>query len=135
MALTGRLSWKQFLKFCFVIVLLAGIYYGLLYGLTEFAHVWYLASSVVASAAHGALKFLLLKFWTFENRDLARVHHQLGYFLGMGALNFGLNTLGLYVLVQYYGMWYLEAQAILTLLLSIGVLFFSCLIFKKPISE
>ncbi|MDO8407882.1 MAG: GtrA family protein [bacterium] len=132
--LVGQLSWWQLCKFGIVGGVGTGLYYGLLYGLTEYAHVWYLESSIVASIAHFVLKFFLLKFWAFEDRDLARVHHQLGYFFGLSVLNFGLNTLGLYVLVQYFHLWYLEAQVILTILLPIEVLVASCWIFKKRIS-
>ena len=133
-ALVGQLSWWQVFKFCIAGSVGTGLYYGLLYGLTEFAQVWYLGSSIVASIAHFVLKFSLLKFWAFEDRDLTRVHHQLGYFFGLSVVNFGLNTLGLYVLVQYGHLWYMEAQIILTILLPIEVLIVSCWIFKKPIS-
>lgn len=133
-ALVGQLSWWQLGKFCIAGGVGTGLYYGLLYGLTEYANVWYLESSVIASIAHFALKFLLLKFWAFEDRDLTRVHHQLGYFFGLSVLNFGLNTLGLYALVQYVHLWYIEAQIILTILLPIEVLIVSCLIFKRRVS-
>ncbi len=131
----GQLSWWKLWKFGIAGFLCTVVYYGLFYGLTEFAHIWYLWSSIIAFIPHITLKFVLVKFKVFDDRDLTRVHHQLLYFVGLGLLNLGLNTLGLYVLVQYCGIWYLEAQVMLIILLPVEVLIVSCWIFKQPISE
>jgi putative flippase GtrA len=94
-------------------------YYALFYGLTEYAHVWYIASAMVAFGGYYVVSFTLQKYWAFRNRSKERIRQQLAQFSLMAVGNWILNTSLLYVLVEYFGMWYLLAQGILTVVVSI----------------
>ncbi len=88
----------------------ASVDFSLLYILTEFFHVWYLLSSIVAVAVAIMVSFLLQKFWTFQSNTLDTVHIQLSLHSMLSFLNLGLNTFLLYFFVEYVHLWYIFAQ-------------------------
>ncbi len=90
----------------------------LLYTLTSVLGFWYLGSSVVALVFGFFTSFILQKFWTFRNRSLERVRIQLPLHLLLSLSNIVLNTIFLFILVEYVGLWYLFAQFIITGLLA-----------------
>ena len=83
---------------------------AVLFVLTEFFHIWYLLSSVVAVCVGFAVSFILQKFWTFQNTDMKRVHVQLPMHLMLSLANLALNTVIVYALVDYAHLWYVLAQ-------------------------
>lgn len=109
----------QISRFSLVGVFSVTTYYALLYGLTEFAHVWYIASAVAAFVGYYVVSFTLQKFWAFRNRSKEHIRKQLAQFTLMAMGNWILNTSLLYVLVEFFHMWYLLAQGILTVVVSI----------------
>lgn len=109
----------QISRFSLVGVFSVTTYYALLFGLTEFAHVWYIASAIVAFGGYFVVSFNLQKHWAFRNRSKERIKQELAQFSLMAVGNWILNTSLLYVLVEYFHMWYLLAQGILTVVVSI----------------
>ncbi len=95
------------------------VYYGVLYSLTEFLHVWYLLSSVLAFVVYVGMNFLIQKYWTFKNNDRIGVQLQLQNYVLMMISLFIINTGALYSLVEYLHLNYLLAQLLLTVTLSI----------------
>ncbi|TSC87216.1 MAG: GtrA family protein [Parcubacteria group bacterium Gr01-1014_8] len=83
-----------------------------LFILTEYAGVWYLLSASIALAVGFTMSFILQKFWTFENSSLARVHIQVPLHVTLGLTNLVLNTIALYILVEWFGLWYMLGQLI-----------------------
>lgn len=86
--------------------------FAVLYGFTEFLHVWYLASSIVAMGAGFITSFILQKFWTFSNKSLERAPVQFQLHVLLGLSNVAVNTVALFVLVEHLHMWYILAQFI-----------------------
>lgn len=109
----------QISRFSIVGIFSVTTYYGLFYGLTEYAHLWYIASALVAFCGYYIVSFSLQKYWAFRNRSQERIRQQLIQFSMMAIGNWILNTSLLYVLVEYFHMWYLLAQGILTVIVSI----------------
>lgn len=95
------------------------VYYALLYGLTEYAGIWYVISAAVAFVIYFAVNFASQKWWAFRNTDKRQLNRQLAQFTAMAVANWILNTSLLYLLVEYAGLWYMLAQAILTIVVSI----------------
>ena len=95
------------------------LYYATLYILTEKMRIWYVASATVAFVLNWNANFIIQKYWTFENRDHNATRNQaIKYFtmaLGLLITNNGL----LYLLVEYVGLWYITAQIVLTIVLTI----------------
>jgi dolichol-phosphate mannosyltransferase len=107
------------------------LYYIVLYGLTEFAGVWYITSAVVAALLNYSSNFVLQKVWTFENKNLEGIHKQVGKYIALATTLFILNTVFLYVLVEYAHLWYLAAQVIVTVILTIISFFVTRHIFAR----
>lgn len=122
---------KQVVRFC--IAGAAGViaYYAALYCLTEYLGVWYVASAIIGFILNTGLNFTLQKFWTFQNKETQMVGRQLMLYVAMTISFLIGNTLFLYLMVQYLHMWYIGAQMILTVVISILSFIFSGKIFKN----
>ncbi len=125
---------KRVTKFCLSGGVGVSAYYVTLYSLTEFAHVWYIVSAIVAYIINQVANFVLQKLWTFENKDTTKVHIQAVKYVAMGLSFLLLNTGALYVLVEWMNIQLYAAQVLLTILLSILSYFISSKIFSNNIS-
>lgn len=83
---------------------------GLLYILTEYAHLYYLLSAVCSFLAAFFISFLLQKFWTFADKQTTNMHWQMASFFAVSLCNLLLNTALLYVLVDFFHIWYIAAE-------------------------
>ena len=122
---------KQAARFC--IVGAAGViaYYATLYCLTEYLGVWYVASAIVGFIINTGLNFTLQKLWTFQNKETQMVGRQLMLYVAMIVSFLVGNAVLLYLMVQYLHMWYIGAQMILTVVISILSFIISGRIFKS----
>lgn len=121
---------KKIVRFC--VSGAAGVVgYGVvLYGLTEYCGVWYVLSAVCGFFVNTGINFVLQKTWTFQNRDQGAVGRQLVlYFLMFVSFLVG-NTVSLYLMVERLHMWYIEAQLIITIIISILSFIISGKIFR-----
>lgn len=86
----------------------------ILYILTEFFGWWYLASATVAFVVAVVVSFVLQKFYTFNNSDISQktVAAQSTLYLALQITNIGINTMLMYALVEWAGVWYFFAQII-----------------------
>lgn len=107
-----------------------------LYLFTDLLHVWYLFSFFVAFFVAFCVSFALQKFWTFGDRETEGIHRQaFSYFL-VTIGNFLFNTLALYILVEYAGVWYLAAQFLINIVIAIAnFVIYKFIIFKKREKE
>ena len=126
---TSRLG--QVVRFC--VAGAAGViaYYIALYGLTEYFGVWYVASAVIGFILNTGLNFTLQKFWTFQNKEKHMVGRQLVLDIAMTVSFLVGNALFLYLMVEYLHMWYIGAQVILTIVISVLSFIISGKIFKN----
>lgn len=109
----------------------AATHFGLLFVLTEFAHVWYLYSAAIGFCGGFFVSFTLQKFWTFAEMDIRRVKTQAPVYFLVALGNLGLNSLFVYALVEYAELWYMFAQVMVAALISIeSFLVYKFLIFK-----
>ena len=84
----------------------------LLYLLTEFFKFWYLFSAIASFIVAFVFSFILQKFWTFGDNSKAEAHKQLAIYLFVAIVNLLVNTLLIYLLVEYLTIWYIWAQII-----------------------
>ncbi len=115
-----NLSVLQVVRYCIAGSVGVVVYYAVLYGLTEYAGFWYVASSVIGSVLNIVVNFLLQKFWTFQNKATHRVGRQLVLYSAMSTFFFFGNTVALYLLVTFLHLWYIAAQAIVTVVISVS---------------
>lgn len=91
-----------------------------LYLLTEFAHLYYIVSAVIAFCAAFIINFLLQRFWTFSMQTRTHLkRHALQFLMLQVASNMVLNAALLYALVEYLHLWYIFAQTFISLGLAV----------------
>ena len=96
---------------------------SVLYVSTDILHVWYLASSVLANILAFFVSFFLQKFWTFNNASVELVKKQLALYLLVAVINLGINTLLMFMFVEYVELHYLLAQIVTSGLIAIESFF------------
>jgi len=107
------------------------LYYLILYFLTDMVGMWCIASATIAFIVNCASNFVLQKFWTFKNKRTRNVTRQASQYLTMSIILFAVNLVLLYGLVEYARLWYLAAQALLTIFLTATSYFISRRIFAN----
>ncbi len=84
---------------------------ALLFIFTEWFAVWYLISSVFSFLFGSVTHFTVSRFWVFKNFEKTFWRQYASFFLvHLGGL--GVNTLALYILVEYAHIYYLIAKII-----------------------
>ena len=96
----------------------AAVYMATFYSLTEWAHVWYLHSSLIAWLVAFCVSFLMQQRWTFRDTG-PRAHRQLVLYGGLFLINMGLNEVLLYLLVDHAHVQRQIAQLGLLMMISI----------------
>jgi putative flippase GtrA len=101
----------QFIKFCLVGSTGALIHLGLLYSLTELFHMWYVLSAAIGFTVAVLNNFVWNRLWTFKNTSPC-IPRQLLLFFIINVISLCINLSVLYILTEYAGMWYMEAQIV-----------------------
>jgi putative flippase GtrA len=100
--------------------------------LTEYFHIYYLYSSIASFFVGFLVTFFLQKFWTFRNADVSKTGKQMIITLVVASVNLFINTFFVYIFVELVGVWYMMAQVLSSLLISIETYFlYKNFIFRK----
>jgi putative flippase GtrA len=129
---TKTSRFKQVVRFC--VAGAAGLvaYYTALYALTEYFGVWYVISATLGFVLNTGLNFTFQKFWTFQNKETYHlVGRQLVLYVAMAASFLAGNSVFLYLMVELLHMWYITAQVILTMVISVLSFIISSKIFES----
>lgn len=110
---------RNFIKFSLLGGIGVFVAFLLLYFLTEFLGLWYLASSLIGGLANYLVSFYVHKFWTFKEKQKERTRKEmilyflvvLGYFL--------TDTFLMYILTDHIKIQYLSSKTILIFVLSV----------------
>ncbi|MBP9840715.1 MAG: ChbG/HpnK family deacetylase [Candidatus Pacebacteria bacterium] len=119
------------MKFLIAGTIATGTNLGLLYVLTDVAGLWYLASMVIAYTLATVVGFILQKFWAFSHHSLERTRSEIAVFVANNALGVAFDAVGLYVLVEYAGLWYMTAQFLLLALIALWNFFVYRFLFSE----
>lgn len=92
----------------------AAVNLGLIYLIVGVLHEWYLVGTIAAFAGAFCVSFVMQKFLTFNDRSLERVRAQAAGYLLIAVVNLGINTLVMYIAVDWCGLHYLLAQFLVT---------------------
>lgn len=104
----------------------------LLFVFTSILDIWYLISTVLAFLIAFVVSFLLQKYWTFTDGANAAWKSQAIKYLAITSTNLGLNTLLMYVSVDFLHLHYLLAQIIVSGLIAVESYFiYQIFVFKK----
>ena len=86
--------------------------------LVEIAGVWYVAATAMAALFGAVVNFMLGRHWTFKAADQA-VRGQIFRYAVIAALSLILNSLGVYLLTDHLGIYYLISKAISAFLVAV----------------
>lgn len=103
---------RQLFRFGVVGVLNTLINLLVLYILTEFFGVYYLVSAIFAFIVAVTNSFILNKIWTFEEKIKHKVYSRYFKFIIISLIALIFNLALLYLLVEYFKIWYMLAQLI-----------------------
>lgn len=96
---------------------------GLMYLLTECAHVYYLWSSVFSSLCAGGINYLLSTIWVFNQSKVKNKPLEFILFTAIGALGLLLNVFFLWLLTDCMGIYYMFSK-IVSMILVFTIIFF-----------
>ncbi len=92
---------------------------ALLSFLTEQLHIWYLFASIISYSLSVLLNFTLQKFFVFQSDGEGNTHKQLIWYVLVSIVYLSINTVSMYVFVQWMHIHYTIAQVLITLGLSV----------------
>jgi len=114
---------SQAFKFAIVGVINTLINLVLLYLLTEFLGIHYLVSAFFAFVVANLNSFILNKIWTFKESIKHKAASRYVKFIAVSVTALAVNLIFLYVLVEFFRVWYMFAQ-VLAVLLNFLINFF-----------
>lgn len=121
--------YARILRFAIVGATAALVNVCVLYALTNWFGIWYIASEIIAFIVALVYNFYLQKLWAFGSRSGNHVRQGFA-FLILNIGNLFLNTALLYLLVEFAGFYYIVAQLIASLLVAFESFFLYRRIFK-----
>lgn len=111
----------------------AAINIGTLFVLTHFLGVWYLVSSVTAFLVAFFVSFYLQRTWTFQSGGVENRRRHIALYFLVTVFNLGVNTLIVYLSVEYFHLWYVAAQILAGAIVAVFSFFvYQHLIFTEP---
>ncbi|MBU1136178.1 MAG: GtrA family protein [Nanoarchaeota archaeon] len=110
-----NLHFKQFKKYCYFAIATTLILLLLLFILKSLFKIHYLISFMIAYFIAASINFILNKYYTFNlfnPKTISRLYYE---FSILNAGVFILNLVFLYVLVEFFNIWYFFAQVLISL--------------------
>jgi len=101
---------KQLFKFAFVGAIGTIVNLSILYILTEFFHVYYILSEMIAFSAASLNNYILDKIWTFKEEIREKIINKYFRFLIISLVALVVNISILFILVEFYEIWYIFAE-------------------------
>lgn len=104
---------------------------GLLFVFVEWLSIYYIIAAIIAFLISFVVSFVLQKYWTFKDARTQDVHKQVSVYFLVALINLGINTLLIYIFVEFFGMHYIFGQILASGLIAISSFFiYSLFIFK-----
>lgn len=102
----------------------------ILYTCVHYFKLWYLTSAIISFCSSVVISYLLQKFFVFKNYSTQNIHLQFLNFSIYNLIMLGLNTVLMYIFVDVIGLWYLLAQAVVSIITAfINYNYFNKIIF------
>jgi putative flippase GtrA len=113
----------------------AAVNFIFLYVFTEYLGIFYLISAITSFILSSIVAFLMHKFWTYKNHGRDRIHKEFSFHFLVVSTNLALNTLLVYVFVEWTGLWYIWAQFITSIILAFESFFVLGWVFKHRVEN
>lgn len=103
-----------------------------LYIFVTYLHIWYVLASVFAFLCGFIISFSMQKFWTFEDHSKENIKKQFFLFFFTVIVGMILNTIIIFVCVEYFNINYIAGQFISGALIAVLNFFvYQKIIFQK----
>jgi len=103
----------------------AAVNLSLFFYLYEVVKVYYIFASIIAFSVAFLVSLVFQKYWTFRDHSTENLHIQSFLYLLNSLFGLGINTLVLYICVEYFGMWPLFGQIVAGLVTASCTFFIS----------
>ncbi len=107
------------LKYNMVAIIATSVDYSLFLILSEIVHVWYIFASFIGLVLGGLTAFVLQRNWTFKKKD-GKLSKQAIRYLIIWTTSILLNTIGLFLIVEYVGTHTIIAKVIISIIVGFG---------------
>lgn len=124
----------KFIRYIFSGVIASVSNLAILYLLVNGIHLWYLISAVISFSCGIIVGYLFHKFFTFKDYSRDDIPIQFSRFLIYNMVMLGINTLLMYIFVDFLGVLYIISQVIITVSIAfLNYFFFNMVIFPEKI--
>ena len=105
---------RQFFKFCVVGAIGTLINLAVLYSLVEWLFVWYILGAAISFGVVVTSNYILNKIWTFHDKTkkTSAIFGSYIKFISISIIGLAINLIILYILVDYFHIWYIFSQII-----------------------
>ncbi len=111
---------KQLKRYCYVSSISAAVTFILLFIFVSLLNFYYITAFVIAYLASATLSFFLNKILIFNIFNPKSLQKQYYQFFMVNVLFFLANLVLLYVFVEFFGLWYLLAQVLISLIIVLA---------------
>ena len=108
--LLSKTSVLEFVKFGIVGAIGTIVNLGILYLFTDIFSIYYIISEIIAFIASSLNNFVLDKIWTFGENFQDQVVKKYSKFIIICLMSLILNIIILFILVEYFEIWYILAE-------------------------
>ena len=109
----------QFFRYLFVGGIAAVVNIGLLYVLTDFAHLHYIISNIISFIAGLVVNYILSKKFVFQEKTKISRTKEFIIYSVIGVLGLGIDTLLMWVFTDCIGIYYMISKIISTMVVFI----------------
>ncbi|MDD5101918.1 MAG: GtrA family protein [Endomicrobiaceae bacterium] len=109
-------SYFQFVKYFFASGIALVVDMGMLFVLTEYCHLYYLLSSTISFLLGIFITYLFSKLYIFNKTSVKSKTMEFSIFLLIGLIGLLLNNLFLYVLTEYFDVYYMFSKCIVVII-------------------
>jgi len=110
---------KRFFRYNVVALLATTTDFSLFIIFTDIFQIWYVASTFVSAIIGGIMAFFLERNWTFVSKD-GKLSSQAIKYLIVWIISILLNTMGLYLIVEYINIDQVISKVIVSVIVGIG---------------
>lgn len=103
---------KEFIKFAIVGALGTLVNIFILFLFTDIFKMYYIFSEIIAFITSGINNYLLDKIWAFKEELQEYIVRKYSQFLLISILSLLINLSILFILVEYFGWWYILAEIV-----------------------
>jgi len=103
---------KQMIRYAIVGAIGTVVNLSILYILTEFFHIHYIFSEIVAFVLAALNNYILDKIWTFKENIQTELIKKWFQFILINLIALAVNLTILFILVEFFYIWYIFAEVL-----------------------